>query len=106
MQRKSSCLVCNFYIAMEREQSRSISLCVRKSTPLQTPEITPFYVFAIYNFYFPNIFVNILTFTNTDAVLLTVTVDNLILYACLHSFPVSERKSRNSSFSIFKRRIS
>lgn len=33
---------------MERVQARSISLCVRKSVPLQTPEITLFFVFAIY----------------------------------------------------------
>ena len=51
--------------------SRSISLCVRKSTPLQTPEITPFFAFAIYNFYFPNIFANVLTFTNTYAIIRT-----------------------------------
>ena len=50
---------------LEREKSRSISLCVRKSTPLQTPEITPFFVFVIYKNKFTNIFVKYLTFTNT-----------------------------------------
>ena len=50
---------------MEREKSRSVSLCVRKSVPLQTPGITLFFLFAIYKIYFPNIFANVLTFTNT-----------------------------------------
>lgn len=35
-----------------------------------------------------------------DAVLFPVPVDHLILDAGLHSFPVSERKSRSNSFSI------
>lgn len=35
-----------------------------------------------------------------DAVLSPVPVDHLILDAGLHSFPVSERKSRSNSFSI------
>ena len=56
---------------MERAQVRSVSLCVRKSVPLQTPKITPFFVFAIYIFYFPNIFANVLTFTNTYAIIRT-----------------------------------
>ena len=50
---------------MERSQVRSFSLCVRKSVPLQTPKITLFFVFAIYKNLFPNIFANVLTFTNT-----------------------------------------
>ena len=35
-----------------------------------------------------------------DAILLPVTVDHLVFDAGLHSFPVSERKSRINSFSI------
>ena len=35
-----------------------------------------------------------------DAVLLPVAVDHLVFDAGLHSFPVSERKSRINSFSI------
>ena len=42
----------------------------------------------------------------TDAVLFLMSVNDFILDAGLHSFPENERKSRNSSFSIFKRRIS
>ena len=38
-----------------------------------------------------------------DAILFPVTIDDLVFNADLHSFPVSERKSRSSSFSIFKR---
>ena len=56
---------------MERAQVRSISLCVRKSVPLQTPEITLFFVFIIYKNLFPNIFANVLTFTNTYAIIRT-----------------------------------
>ena len=41
-----------------------------------------------------------------DAVLLPVTVYHLVFYAGLHSFPVSERKPRNSSTSIFNRLFS
>ena len=41
-----------------------------------------------------------------DAVLLPVTVDYLVFDAGLHSFPVSERKSRSNSFSILSRCIS
>ena len=50
---------------MERAQVRSISLCIRKSTPLQTLKIPPFFVFVIYKKYFTNIFAKCLTFTNT-----------------------------------------
>ena len=42
----------------------------------------------------------------TDTVLLPVMVDHLIFNAGFHSFPISERKSRNNSFSIFNRLIS
>ena len=42
----------------------------------------------------------------TDAVLLTMTVDYLVFDAGLHSFPVSERKSRSNSTSIFNRLFS
>ena len=41
-----------------------------------------------------------------DAILLPVTVDHLVFDAGLHSFPVSERKSRSNAFSIFSRCIS
>ena len=41
-----------------------------------------------------------------DAVFLPVAVDHLVFDAGLHSFPVSERKSRSNSFSIFSRCIS
>ena len=41
-----------------------------------------------------------------DAVFLPVTVDPFVFDACFHPFPVSERKSRMSSFSIFSRCIS
>ena len=41
-----------------------------------------------------------------DAILLPVAVDYLIFDAGLHSFPVSERKSRSNSFSILSRCIS
>ena len=58
-------------IILERAQVRSVSLCVRKSVPLQTPEITLFFVFAIYKNLFPNIFANVLTFTNTYAIIRT-----------------------------------
>ena len=41
-----------------------------------------------------------------DAVFPPVSVDHFVLDACFHSFPVSERKSRIRSFSIFKRLFS
>ena len=53
---------------------RAIPFCyigVRKSVPLQTPKITPFFVFAIYKNLFPNIFANVLTFTNTYVIIRT-----------------------------------
>ena len=41
-----------------------------------------------------------------DAIHLPVTVDHLVFDAGLHSFPVSKRKSRNNSTSIFNRLFS
>ena len=41
-----------------------------------------------------------------DGILFSVSIYDLVFYADLHSFPVSKRKSRNSSTSIFKRLFS
>ena len=62
---------------LERAQVRSVSLCVRKSVPLQTPKITPFFVFAIYKIYFPNIFANVLYLIGTDSLEAQVIADNM-----------------------------
>ena len=42
----------------------------------------------------------------TDAVLFTMSVNDIVFNADLHSFPVSERKSRSNSTSIFNRLFS
>ena len=42
----------------------------------------------------------------TNRILILVTIDHHIFYAGSHFLPVSERKSRNNSFSIFRRLFS